>query len=145
MTSDSHVLAVGGLQDVSTIQQELPYMEKYDIKNNQWQVCKAPSLPFPVDSSSYKAVGFGKEIIFIKDTAHAGQNVLGPSVVSFSEENGERKFMTLAPVLVQCSGYCCAVTNGNLYVIGGSGLEIDHQAPLGENTVQRYNRAKGMY
>ncbi|KAK3739602.1 hypothetical protein QZH41_011223 [Actinostola sp. cb2023] len=144
ITRDSSVLAVGGLQEVSTIQQELPYMEKYDVKANQWKVFKTPSLPFPVDSNSYRAVGLGNEILFINDMDTAEEE-LGPNVVSLKEERGERSYVPLAEILFKRSGHCCAVTFGDVYVIGGSAHVIDHNVPIGESTVQRYNRAKDVW
>lgn len=131
------VLAIGGLQEVSTTQQELPYIEKYDMKTNQWEVFKTPKLPFSVDRSSYRALGLGHEVLFIKDSI----DDLGPSVVSLQEFRGERRYVSLASLPVQRSGLCCVATQDHVFVMGGSAQS--HHAPPGDTTVQKYTRSKG--
>jgi hypothetical protein len=142
LKADSAVFAVGGLQEVSTTQQEVPYMEKYDPKIDQWEAFPTPNLPFPVDCSSYKAVGLGNEIILIDSidfTVHDPR----PSVISLRDIDGEPKFERLAPIPHRRAGHCIATASGHVYIIGGSTQAIDRATPFGENTVERYDRQSG--
>ncbi|XP_031551628.1 kelch-like protein diablo [Actinia tenebrosa] len=137
--ADSTVFAVGGLQEVSTTQKEVPYMERYDHKTDQWEVYPTPNLPFPVDCSFYNAVGLGSEVIFIQ-SLDSTQQYPRSSVISLKETNGEHVFAPLAAIPRRRAGHCIAALSDHVYVIGGSFQAISNGSPLGENAVDRYDR-----
>lgn len=132
--------AVGGISEVVSPHGDPPFIEQYNPPMNSWKTVKMVQ-PFSVDRDHYGTAFLSGCLLFTGGIDSVSEWAKR-EVIRVNIGNTSLTPTTLSSMLVPRAGHCVVTSEHFVYVIGGAQTQ-NIEAPLGMNTVERYNPRTG--